>query len=701
MLPALPMHTRAVARVVIRRWVLCSLWACLSACGGTATPPQPAAGAGGEAADAASPDGGRELGVGGSDPVSDPISQLGLTPCRDLSANALSVAAAVASPYALLVNELGASVLAIDEQRIVRTFSGQLGTITAGALGADGSWGATVGTDRVLRLWHTADGQQFAHLDLEAQPKLLALSPVGRASELALADDAAGVQLIDAHNARAKWRKTLDGGKASSLSFTPDGQALVLANPRGVLELALSDGAQLSEHLQEGAGVTALSHDGSLLAVADTTHALVEVLNLESGTVRNVIAPRDNVSALTFTSDARQVVIGTASGVSVYDANTGTLVRTLESGSRVNSVALLADGESVLVAANETNLYRLADGSKSYGLGQTGFVWGGSFANDGRLQFPGVAGPTQVWDANRGLRLSLIQRSLESGNQGAVLFSPSGQLLVNFERTATFWDATTTQVVRSFDYDTTEGRSGFNLMIFSKDGSTLIGEGSPPTAGQIRFWDAASGKLLRTLPGHGSTLVGLALSPSGALLASAGAEQTDAQGLPVIASNTIKLWDLTNDTLVVTLRGHMGAISSLEFSADGSRLLSSDRNGLVRLWSVPDGAVLRDLASDVSNLPTIVTAYGYSAAFSPDGKLVASAGVDWSVTPGHTGTIALWAASDGAHRGNLLSLNGANLGSIRWSPDGQLLAAGASTGMRVWCLDELPAASPPPEPPPN
>lgn len=142
-------------------------------------------------------------------------------------------------------------------------------------------------------------------------------------------------------------------------------------------------------------------------------------------------------------------------------------------------------------------------------------------------------------------------------------------------------------------------------------------------------------------------------------------------------------------------------ITSLAFSPDGTRLLSSDQNGLVRLWSVPDGAVVRDLASDWTMLPSFVRTFGNSAALSPDGALVASAGVDWSITEGPSGAIALWSALDGTLRARLLSLNEASLGTLQWSPDGKLLAAGTGTGMRIWCLDELPSTPPEPDGPPR
>src|SRR5262245_37871171 len=77
----------------------------------------------------------------------------GLTPCRDLSPDAISIVAAASSPHFLASSALGASVIAIDGWQVPRTFAGHLGHILAGAIAPDASWGATIGDDRRLRIW--------------------------------------------------------------------------------------------------------------------------------------------------------------------------------------------------------------------------------------------------------------------------------------------------------------------------------------------------------------------------------------------------------------------------------------------------------------------------------------------------------------------------------------------------------------------
>jgi WD40 repeat protein len=356
----------------------------------------------------------------------------------------------------------------------------------------------------------------------------------------------------------------------------------------------------------------------------------------------------------------------------------------------VGDLAASADGETLGAGTYGLSFYRFSDGTLLNELAPIGF--GGMFARDGRrLEIPGggVDGPTQIWDAAAGTRLREVARASSNGNQGSVIFTPSDQLLMIFNGTATTWDIDQGTVVSTV---TLEGSSGFDTFTaahLTPDGRTLIGYKALATTRDILFWDATTGALVRTVPAYGTNLTALALNRTGDVLASAGSEPG--------GDNLIKLWDVAQGTLLATLAGHTQQIDDLAFSPDGTLLVSGDQYGLVRLWSVPGGQVVRDLATGPFGTTNVAGTnhFGRFVAFSPDGMTVASSGVDWRITNGHTGVIALWSVADGSLAGNLHSLAEANLDHLLWSPAGDLLAAGTGFGMRVWCLDELtpPAAS--------
>ncbi|HUF64031.1 MAG TPA: serine/threonine-protein kinase [Verrucomicrobiales bacterium] len=103
------------------------------------------------------------------------------------------------------------------------------------------------------------------------------------------------------------------------------------------------------------------------------------------------------------------------------------------------------------------------------------------------------------------------------------------------------------------------------------------------------------------LGGHTGRVNGLAFSPRGVLLASAGAD------------HTVRIWDVTGGQETRRLVGHEGGVWGVAFSPNGGLLASGGEDGRVRLWKLE--AALR--AGQTSRLfPPF--------ALSPDGRLLAA-----------------------------------------------------------------------------
>ena len=204
---------------------------------------------------------------------------------------------------------------------------------------------------------------------------------------------------------------------------------------------------------------------------------------------------------------------------------------------------------------------------------------------------------------------------------------------------------------------TLTGHKGSVLAVaFSPDGQ-LLASGSRDR--KVRLWDPASGAHLRTLSGHKFQKYNVhvvAFSPDGQLLASAS------------IAGTVRLWDPASGAHLRTLTGHTESVDAVAFSPDGRLLASGSWDTTVRLWDPASGAHLRTLTGHASGVHAI--------AFSPDGQLLASGSFDK--------TMRLWDPASGAH---LRTLTGhkASINAIAFSPDGRLLASGSwDTTVRLW-----------------
>jgi len=256
-----------------------------------------------------------------------------------------------------------------------------------------------------------------------------------------------------------------------------------------------------------------------------------------------------------------------------------------------------------------------------------------------------------------------------AGQSGAI--SPDGRFLLAYTRTAErygmgFWLLP-------------EGRF---LKLLPEDALSDFCQFSPTmpivaTAGQMTQAEVAANPQLKELVG----------------------EKLKAVGVDFVVPK-ILLWSVPDYGLVATLPGASG----IGFSRDGRTLACYGPKGGVTLWSVPEGKSVASFGDDGVGAVVATTSYKL-AAFSPDGRYVAcqddkSTRV-WSVRDRKLVTIntagrgsglvfspdglilatapLLWSVRSGKLLATLPGSNG-----IAFSPDGRTLASNGNDGVSVW-----------------
>ncbi|MDD9867044.1 MAG: hypothetical protein OXS32_11905, partial [Verrucomicrobiales bacterium] len=155
-----------------------------------------------------------------------------------------------------------------------------------------------------------------------------------------------------------------------------------------------------------------------------------------------------------------------------------------------------------------------------------------------------------------------------------------------------------------------DGISGkVNAITISPDNKTLaVAGGTPGLNGVATLFDLETGKKLRDLTGHRDALYGIAFSPDGNQLATAGYDRI------------IQLWDPASGERLRTLKGHNGAVYGIAFSPDGRVIASAGGDSSVKLWNTSDGQRL-----DTFGQPT---GEQFLTAFTPDNRYVIAGGAD-------------------------------------------------------------------------
>ncbi|MBD2460341.1 hypothetical protein H6G89_04720 [Oscillatoria sp. FACHB-1407] len=199
----------------------------------------------------------------------------------------------------------------------------------------------------------------------------------------------------------------------------------------------------------------------------------------------------------------------------------------------------------------------------------------------------------------------------------------------------------------------TQPCSEIYTVAFSPDGTRLAtGEAD----GNIRLWNVADGQLLLTLESYSNLIWSISFHPNGSQLASS---STD---------HIVRIWDIETGQCIRTFEGHTSLVWGVAWSPDGHSLASGSEDSTIRLWNVHTRACLITLQGHTDIV--------WAVTWSSDGQMLASASADK--------TIRLWDVKTGSTI-RILQGHSQAVNAIHFSPDGQRLAScSEDKTVRLW-----------------
>jgi WD40 repeat protein len=196
-----------------------------------------------------------------------------------------------------------------------------------------------------------------------------------------------------------------------------------------------------------------------------------------------------------------------------------------------------------------------------------------------------------------------------------------------------------------------------NDLKFSPDGSLLAVAGGQPSAkGDLRIYRVSDWTLLGTLRGHDDVIFSIAFSPDGKRLVSASFD------------HTLRLWDVDTQRAVRTYPHHSDFVYSVAFAPGGKQIVSASKDRTVQLFDADTGKSVYTFSGMEQDVMAV--------AVRPDGKRVVSSGFESGIW---------WWDAQSGEKVKVQAGHGVAVHELCFSKDGKrLVSAGADRTARTW-----------------
>jgi WD40 repeat protein len=580
----------------------------------------------------------------------------------------------------------------------------------------DGSQLAIISTNSTVQLWDTTQLKRITTLQHNQEGIVsVAWSPNG--VYLAATSHDGAVWLWDIQTGEVLDNLVDYAESASGLTWRPDSRQLAIAGCAvGRMEehKCLEEEILIWEVLQDSEPISMdglecedSSFDCGVESIAWSPDSKYLATGLRDGTVhlwnpatteRTAVLKTDSslIFSIAWSPDGEQLAsLGLDNKVRIWGVDTESIKETrvvhIDSVSdHTVGLAWSPNGKWLAFIDQERTirLWNIDTGQDISLTGHTDYVKALAWSADSQqLASASVDGVVRLWDVAFDDSVTVLSKGL-GYSVDSMAWNPQGAQLAFTYYGMELWNVNTGR------WTTIPGSRSPSAVAWDPSGTGLAFDSQ---GNAITVRDVVSWKELLVLEGHSDTVLDIAWSPDGTLLAS------------VSGDHTMRIWDTTSGDNVETIQppgyeAHGNASGSVTWNPDGMFLVFSLQEPTMWIWNLRDGEGIsvdmpgRGLVDDLAWSPDgtkIASASGevhvWDAAtgerlFTPDlpqpGYLHGAHCVAWS-PDGHRlafgyydGTIYLW---DVGTQSIAASLTGhtKEIVSLAWSPDGRRLASGS------------------------